>query len=628
MSVDLKDRPSSESDESSQPKQPVVRMILLSDLVVPDWNPRKFKDPAEMRTLQAYMAKGGYIHRLLVWKGNGQAPYPIISGQRRFLAAGQLGWPQIECEELDITLEEAKIMAITSNAGAEVYWLDKYESWESVMKDHTDWTQDIWADKFGVEQQAVSRAKRLLTVLNGPARALIHDYMDKLEDAAGASSQNASNPQSSGDSGVQEEGSAGSIYLTSVKSLEERDKLKSGNDDPWVLSENVAYQLVRLLAIKPPEKAQDLAYQSLQQILTNQMAAPQARALVQKHLEQAGVLTQKLVAKPTEMVETVTGMETKQSAVAVPASPQAADSPMGSVPGNHIPKHVADGHGLPQMNKGQERLVKGILSGIHWVIKAVGAVLKALFWTPFKGAVHDLAKPAEGFMRFVWFWVIVLALLWAAYDRIFHPGDLTARFKNLVPTMSEKGSGGGGIAPKEGAPVSVAQVNTPSVAKPSSPAKPSNDGQSLQSLSNRKSPDVPEELNDRMKNDAEDDADLAKTFFELSYHMEYEDWQRYFDGKLSTDYSEAFYQKYFSKDRQDEVKEGKMYMVFESSQPPKLLKFDDFSDDFLVQGVLTTRSDLTYPKKLISRKKVGLIVETYHNSDGSEAVVKVTEVNH
>jgi hypothetical protein len=600
-------------------------MIPLSDLAVPDWNPRKFKDPAEMRTLQAYMAKGGYIHRLLVWKGNGQAPYPIISGQRRFLAAGLLGWTQIECEELDITLGEAKIMAITSNAGAEVYWLDKYESWESVMKDHTDWTQDIWADKFGVEQQAVSRAKRLLTVLNGPARALIHDYMDKLEDAAGASSQNASNPQSSGGSGVQEEGSAGSIYLTSVKSLGERDKLKSGNDDPWVLSENVAYQLVRLLAIKPPEKAQDLAYQSLQQILTNQMAAPQARALVQKHLEQAGVVTQKLVAKPTEMVGTFTGMETNQSAVAVPASPQAADSPMGSVPGNHVPKHVADGHGLPQMNQGQQRLLNFLLGSIQWVIKTIGAVLKALFWTPFKGAVKDLAKPAEGFMRFVWFWVIVLALLWAAYDRIFHPGDLTARFKNLVPTMSEKGSGGGVIAPKEGAPVSVAQVNTPIVAKPSSPAK---DGFSLQSLSNKRSPEVPEELNNRMKDDAEDDAELAKTFFEKSYHNEYEDWQYYFDRKLSEEYCKVFYQKYLTPEKQQDLKDEKIYMTFEPSKPPKLLKFDDFSDDFLVQGVLTTRSDLNYPKKLISRKKVGLIVETYHNSDGSEAVVKVTEVNH
>jgi hypothetical protein len=67
-------------------------------------------------------------------------------------------------------------------------------------------------------------------------------------------------------------------------------------------------------------------------------------------------------------------------------------------------------------------------------------------------------------------------------------------------------------------------------------------------------------------------------------------------------------------------------MNFEPSEDPKLLKFDDFSDDILVQGILTTRSDLTYSRKLISQKKVGLIVQVWHNSDGSEVLEKVTVV--
>ncbi len=626
MSVNLQDRPSSESEETSQPKPPVVRMISLSDLVVPDWNPRKFKDPAEMRTLQAYMAKGGYIHRLLVWKGNGQAPYPIISGQRRFLAAGQLGWSQIECEELDITLEEAKIMAITSNAGAEVYWLDKYESWESVMKDHTDWTQDIWADKFGVEQQAVSRAKRLLTVLNGPARALIHDYMDKLEDAAGSSSQNASNPQSSCGSGVQEEGSAGSIYLTSVKSLEERDKLKSGNENPWVLSENVAYQLVRLLAIKPPEKAQDLAYQSLQQILTNQMAAPQARALVQKHLEQAGVVTQKPVAQPTGVAVTENLRDSGQREEVEPVTPDS--TPV---------KQAIKGLTLPPMNKGQERLAKGVLTAIHWVIQTAWAVIKAVFqyfWTPFKGAIHELALLIQKQMRGLFKVAIILlfigAIGWVVWQKVILHRDLgLPTFHTSVPragsgTEPAQPGNGSGIVAQNQASQTEGQVVSVPIPKPGIGTQAQ--GPSLQTLSGRRSPEVPEELNDRMKNDSEDDADLAKTFFEKSYHNNYDDWQYYFDRKLSEQYGKVFYQKYLTPDKQEDIKDNKIYMKFEPSEPPKLLKFDDFTDDFLVQGVLTTRSDLNYPRKLISRKKVGLIVETYHNQDGSEAVVKVTEV--
>src|SRR5271157_488908 len=89
------------------PQQPVIRMVPMSELYVPDWNSRKFKDPSELDDLEAFLRARGKIRRILIWKGNGQAPYAIIDGQRRFLAAQRLGWTQIEAEEVDCTLEEA-----------------------------------------------------------------------------------------------------------------------------------------------------------------------------------------------------------------------------------------------------------------------------------------------------------------------------------------------------------------------------------------------------------------------------------------------------------------------------------------------------------------------------------------
>ncbi|HUO57262.1 MAG TPA: ParB/RepB/Spo0J family partition protein, partial [bacterium] len=112
----------------SQP--PEILMLPVDGLFTPPWNPRKFIDEGEMADLAAYVAKGGYVPRILVWKGDGKS---VISGQRRLEAYRRLGKAHIEAELLDIPLEDARVLAITSNEGAEVYWLDKYESWEPFL---------------------------------------------------------------------------------------------------------------------------------------------------------------------------------------------------------------------------------------------------------------------------------------------------------------------------------------------------------------------------------------------------------------------------------------------------------------------------------------------------------------
>ncbi len=103
--------------------------------------------------------------------------------------------------------------------------------------------------------------------------------------------------------------------------------------------------------------------------------------------------------------------------------------------------------------------------------------------------------------------------------------------------------------------------------------------------------------------------------------------REYFNGNLSTDYSDDFYKEYFSPEKRKEYEAEKEFQVFEPDNPPKLLRFDDYADDILVQGELTTRSDSNpdYPHKVLSRKRVGLVLTVSH-SGGDPFVSGIKEV--
>jgi ParB/RepB/Spo0J family partition protein len=146
--------------------------VPITDLTVPTWNPRKFMDEAKMTDLTSYLEKGGLVPRPWVWKGSGEAPYMIISGQRRLEAYRRLGRTQIEVEILDVSLEEAKILAITSNVDEEMSWWEWCKSIGEALKDHSGNQRDL-AAILGISQTKVSRSKQILEALNPSAMAQI-----------------------------------------------------------------------------------------------------------------------------------------------------------------------------------------------------------------------------------------------------------------------------------------------------------------------------------------------------------------------------------------------------------------------------------------------------------------------
>lgn len=97
------------------------------------------------------------------------------------------------------------------------------------------------------------------------------------------------------------------------------------------------------------------------------------------------------------------------------------------------------------------------------------------------------------------------------------------------------------------------------------------------------------------------------------------------DNYLSTDYRHEFFKEYYSDDWRKELDTQKEYETFEPSRPPKLLSWDDTSDDWQVEGTVTLRSDLAYDGKLISKVHKVLAISMAHFRDGSEAVYLVKE---
>jgi len=238
------------SENQSPAPIPEIVMIPIGDLYVPDWNPRKYIDEGEMRNLMAYREKGGQVPPILVWKDNGQVPQAIISGQRRVEADRRLGKPHIAAILMDTTLEESKIMAITSNEGAEVHWLDKYESWESFMKDHDGWSQERVATRLGVAPNWISRGYNLTQVLNANSRQLIKQQLAE-------------------------------VQQTLLKIAQDPKTDAPKKPKPWVLVENVAFTLTGFLAGRPVAEAQALAEKTLKVVMDHKLAAAQVQKLVE-----------------------------------------------------------------------------------------------------------------------------------------------------------------------------------------------------------------------------------------------------------------------------------------------------------------------------------------------------------
>jgi hypothetical protein len=134
----------------------------------------------EVRSGELGVAEKGEKNQEKAELGNdGPYEYEVISGHIRLAGAKMLGWTTIKALVKDLTPQEALLEAILDNRGQEMTWFDLYLSIEALMKADPNLTQQEVGNQLEIDRSVVSRALKLLGVLNPISRTLICENFTK-----------------------------------------------------------------------------------------------------------------------------------------------------------------------------------------------------------------------------------------------------------------------------------------------------------------------------------------------------------------------------------------------------------------------------------------------------------------
>jgi ParB family chromosome partitioning protein len=167
-------------------KTPEIISVSLAKIKASTQNPRHVITQEMIDVCAASMKAIGQETPLKVRKcesvesGN-DIQYELIGGHIRLEAAKRLGWESLNALVLDLTPEQAELAAIMDNQGEDMHWLDWYQAIERRMNGPEKRTQQQVAEELGVSQQMVSKAVRLLKVLNQSSREAIYYTVVKAE---------------------------------------------------------------------------------------------------------------------------------------------------------------------------------------------------------------------------------------------------------------------------------------------------------------------------------------------------------------------------------------------------------------------------------------------------------------
>lgn len=140
----------------------VVALPLAQVRPNPD-QPRKTFREAELRELAASMAEHGLLQPIAV-RPMADGSYQVIAGERRYRAAGLLGWERIpalvrgDVEECDVA-----VLAVMENcARANMRPLETARAFAALLEAHVDWTPSEVARRTGKSAQTVAKYLALL----------------------------------------------------------------------------------------------------------------------------------------------------------------------------------------------------------------------------------------------------------------------------------------------------------------------------------------------------------------------------------------------------------------------------------------------------------------------------------
>jgi ParB/RepB/Spo0J family partition protein len=164
---------------------PIIRNIPVTRIRPCLGNPRKAIRPGSVEAMMESLRSGQENDikvRPLTSEEKQADPdhdYELIGGHLRLAAAQRLGWETLRAEVLNLTAKEALRAAILDNVRTDLYWLARYESLETLMANDSQTTQEEAGKLVLMDQALVSKALKLLSLLNQPARARIYELFIK-----------------------------------------------------------------------------------------------------------------------------------------------------------------------------------------------------------------------------------------------------------------------------------------------------------------------------------------------------------------------------------------------------------------------------------------------------------------
>ncbi len=108
---------------------------------------------------------------------------------------------------------------------------------------------------------------------------------------------------------------------------------------------------------------------------------------------------------------------------------------------------------------------------------------------------------------------------------------------------------------------------------------------------------------------------FAGDLFGPSYH-DIQGWMATLKGEIMEGYQDQFFYENYPPAKIQEIQDKKWKAYFKPTQPPQWQSTDSVSDEFLVQGVVTTQSDLHYQGEVVSTQPITLKVRVYQGAQG------------
>jgi len=137
--------------------------IKIENIKMPWYAPREEFDEEFVEELTKSMEASGQFDPVLV-RRNETGEYELIAGSQRLEAAKKLGWKEIEIKEIDVSENEAALMAVETNIKRR--GLQEIEEGKAIKKimDKFDLTQKQIGERLGKSERWVG--KRLQLALN------------------------------------------------------------------------------------------------------------------------------------------------------------------------------------------------------------------------------------------------------------------------------------------------------------------------------------------------------------------------------------------------------------------------------------------------------------------------------